>query len=265
MRLPRLALFLPLLCPAAQAASHLALGDHEQLTYHVSWVLLPGVGSIEISARAAVDPGTGAPCLRVATSTATVGLAHLLLPFEARSESLFDAASGRLLNLEEHSLTRTRTNVHRVTFDYSSRVAWYTTPAPAASTRRIALPPGFPTDLITSLLSARTWNLRPGQTHDALVLFNDDFYQLTIHAIAYEDVGTPLGTFRTLELEPRMDKTPPKGMFRRGSRARVWISQDAQHLPVRFEVEFKFGTGIATLASYTPPSSPKTGRGNSLP
>jgi len=57
-----------------------------------------------------------------------------------------------------------------------------------------------------------------------------------------------------------MDKTPPKGMFRRGSRARVWITQDARHLPVRFEVEFKFGTGIATLVSYTPPAQANGGK-----
>jgi hypothetical protein len=43
-------------------------------------------------------------------------------------------------------------------------------------------------------------------------------------------------------------------MFKRGSRARVWISQDAMHLPVRFQVEFKFGTGVATLTDYRPPN-----------
>jgi hypothetical protein len=248
-----------------QAASHLALGDNEALTYSVSWIVLPGVGTITIDAHAAVDPATGAPCLRVDTSTATAGLAHLLLPFSAKSESLFDTATGRLLSLDEWSVTRRRTNVHRVTFDYANGVAWYSTPPPSPTRRKLAMPPGYPTDLITSLLSARTWDMKPGQTRDALVLFDDDFYQLTIHAINYENLETPLGNFRTLVLEPRMDKTPPKGMFRRGTRALVWISQDAQHLPVRFQVEFKFGAGIATLESYTPPSLPQPYRGNSLP
>ena len=63
----------------------------------------------------------------------------------------------------------------------------------------------------------------------------------------YEDLETSFGRFHTLVLEPRMDKTPPKGMFKRGSSVRVWISQDERHLPVRFEVEFKMGTGVATL------------------
>ena len=75
------------------------------------------------------------------------------------------------------------------------------------------------------------------------MLFEDEFYELTIHALGYDTVTTPLGTFNTLVLEPRMDKTPPKGMFKRGSTARVWISQDGRRLPVRFKVEFKFGAG----------------------
>jgi hypothetical protein len=248
-----------------QAATRLALGDNEALTYHVSWVVLPGVGTISIAAHAAADPASGAPCLKVSTTTATVGLAHLLLPFQAHSDSLFDATSGRLISVDESSVTRMKVNVHRVTFDYADGIAWYLPQNPPGARRRLAMPPGYPTDLITCLLSARTWDLKPGQTHDALVLFNDDFYQLTIHAIDYEDLDTPLGSFRTLVLEPRMDKTPPKGMFRRGSRARVWISQDARRLPVRFQVEFRFGSGIATLERYSPPTPPRPYRGTSLP
>jgi hypothetical protein len=63
-----------------------------------------------------------------------------------------------------------------------------------------------------------------------------------------------MGMFKAIVLEPRMDKTPPKGMFKRGSSVRVWIAQDRHRLPVKFEVEFKIGTGTATLESYEGPS-----------
>jgi hypothetical protein len=54
-----------------------------------------------------------------------------------------------------------------------------------------------------------------------------------------------------------MDKTPPKGMFKRGSAVRVWIAQnDPRRLPVKFEVELKFGSGVATLVAYQPPAPP---------
>jgi hypothetical protein len=51
-----------------------------------------------------------------------------------------------------------------------------------------------------------------------------------------------MGFFKTVVLVPRMEKTPPIGMFKRGSTVRVWIeTDDDRRLPVRFEVGFKFG------------------------
>jgi hypothetical protein len=63
-----------------------------------------------------------------------------------------------------------------------------------------------------------------------------------------------MGFFNTVVLVPRMEKTPPKGMFKRGSTVRVWIeTDDDRRLPVRFEVGFRFGTGTASLIEYQPP------------
>ena len=77
-----------------------------------------------------------------------------------------------------------------------------------------------------------------------------EIYQLTLHALRYEKLTTPLGTFDTIVYEPRMEKTPPQGMFKKGSTVRVWIAQDETRLPVRFQVDFKFGAGVATLVSH---------------
>jgi len=144
-----------------------------------------------------------------------------------------------------------------VTFDHDSRLATYTGKAPNEKPRALPIPAGDPTDLMIGLLQTRTWNLKPGEKRDALVLFDDDFYELTIHMARYEDVQTSIGKFRTIVLEPRMDKTPPKGMFKRGSSVRIWIAQDNHRLPVKFEVEFKIGTGTATLEAYEPPPAAK--------
>jgi hypothetical protein len=237
---------------AVHASPTLALGDNESLVYHVSWIVVPGAGEIKVSAHAAKD-ARGAPQLRIVSTTATRGLARLLLPFDARAESLFDIDSGHLVSLGESSETNGEKAAHTVVFDYAKRTANYTNDIVPGPVRSLPMPEGNPTDLITCLLVARTWNLRPGEQHDALVLFNDDFYQLTIHARAYETLTTPLGIFHTLVMEPRMEQTPPLGMFKRGSTVRVWISQDERHLPVRFTVHFKFGAGIATLVDYHPP------------
>ncbi len=236
------------------AAAPVPLQDGEQLTYRVSWAIVPGAGEIRISGKQ-VDTPQG-PRLVVSSSTATRGVARMLLRFDASGESVFDLQTGKLLSLQESSTQKGKETSHRVVFDHAARKAVYTGGKTPGESRVLDMPDGDPTDLMMGLLQTRSWDLQPGQKRDALVLFDDDFYELTIHMARYEEVTTSLGRFRTIVLEPRMDKTPPKGMFRRGSSVRVWIAQDSHRLPVKFEVEFKIGTGTATLEAYVPPTRP---------
>jgi hypothetical protein len=224
----------------------------EQLRYRVSWAVVLGAGEIKVEAA----NGANANETKITAVTSTRGLARLALPFDATAESTFNTQNGRLQSFHERSHTRSRYSEHVVTFDYPGHRALYANIGDTKP-RALEMPEGSPTDLITALLETRTWSLKPGESRDALVLFNDDFYQLTIHALRYEDVTTDLGTFHTLVLEPRMEKTPPKGMFKKGSTVQVWIAQDEQKLPIKFEVEFNIGTGTATLESYQPPTATK--------
>lgn len=244
-------LFLTLLLGAGLRGASLPLQDGEQLRYRVSWAIVPGAGEIKIDAQ---HSPTNPAHLVVTSTTGTRAFAKMLLSFSAKSESIFDLETGRLLAMHETAMTRKKPTEHTVKFDYSERQATLTRITPAEPSRQLPIPEGNPADLILGLLQTRTWKLQPGEKQDSLVLFDDDFYELTIHAIRYEDVRTPLGTFNTLLLEPRMEKTPPKGMFKRGSRVRVWIAQNDHRLPVRFEVDFKIGTGTATLEAYRPPA-----------
>ncbi|HWA08879.1 MAG TPA: DUF3108 domain-containing protein [Opitutaceae bacterium] len=230
-----------------------ALSDGESLTYRVSWGIFFHAGEIKIDAHTAPPEG-GRPRLLVTTTTATRGLASALFTFNARADALFDGESGRLLSKIETSKSDSKETKNSIVFDYAKSTATYVNGMDASKNATLAMPAGDPVDLIMSLVQTRTWDLKPGDKRDALVIFDDEFYELTIHAEGYEQVSTPLGNFQTLVLVPRMEKTPPKGMFKRGSGVRVWISQDQLRLPVKFQVEFKFGAGVAALESYHLPS-----------
>lgn len=250
--IPRALLFLltaVLLLPRAAA---LPLREGEQLTYKVSWAVVAGAGEIKIDAQK--SPASPQQLL-VTSTTATRGVAKWLLEFEARAEAHFDLATGRMLALHEQANTRKKPTDRSISFDYAKREATYLKRIPPDAPRTLPMPAGEPVDLIMALLQTRTWDLKPGEKRDALVIFDDDFYELTIHALRYEQVRTPAGKFETLVLEPRMETTPPKGMFKRGSTVKVWIAQNDHKLPVKFEVEFKIGTGTAILQSYRPPTA----------
>lgn len=241
-----LTLAFALLVPRVSASPAPPLRPGEELRYSVSWAVVPGAGEILVSA--AMSDGQ----LKITTKTSTRRMARMIMKFDAVAESLYDAKSGRLVSLYERSVARNKRSEHVMTFDYISRKAAFA-PIGATTPQFIDLPEGSPSDLISALLETRTWNIKPGEKRDALVIFKDEFYELTIHALRYEYVSTHLGRFRALVLEPRMEKTPPKGMFKRGSTVKVWIAEGERRLPVKFEVEFNIGTGTATLEDYIPP------------
>ncbi len=247
-------LMLLTLVPPLAAQAPLALKPGERLTYRVTY---GGITAGEIRMEARETTVDGKPRLVITTTTSTKGLARSLLKFDAKGESFFEPVSGRIQNFTERSDQRGKIKEHAVTFDYAKSIARYT--EPSAQPRDLPMPAGSPVDLITSLLATRNWTLKPGEKQDTLVLWDDDFYELTIHAELLEDIRTPIGKFNTLLLSPKMEKTPPKGTFKRGNTVRIWIAQDdPRRLPVRFELEFRFGAGVATLVDYVPPTAAAT-------
>jgi Protein of unknown function (DUF3108) len=237
---------------AAAPADAIGLRDGETLTYSVRWGLIPSVGRIKIAAESIVS-GSNA-VLRVTTTTWSWGPARAIFPFDGRGESVYRLPAGHLLSASEWSAYRNKVVRNSVVFDYGESRAVYTDEIHPNKSRTIPMPSGIPSDLILALIQTRYWNLKIGEQRDALVIFEDQFYPLTIRAEGFEYVITSLGVFRALVLVPTMDKTPKLGMFKRGSTVRVWIeTDDDRHLPVRFEVGFRFGAGTATLLDYSPP------------
>jgi hypothetical protein len=244
-----------LLAPPARAdlPEAIGLGNGETLTYSVRWGFIPAIGRIKITADT-LGEGSDA-VVRVTTTTGTWGLARGLFPFDGRGESVYQTSSGLLLSISEWSAYQNKQIKDDIVFDYGKMTATFTDAIHPEKSRGIKMPEGDPSDLILALIRTRYWNLQPGQERDALVIFKDQFYPLTIRAEPDIDyVISTMGIFKSVVLVPRMEKTPPMGMFKNGSTVRVWIeTNDERRLPVRFEVGFRFGTGTATLINYLPP------------
>ena len=81
------------------------------------------------------------------------------------------------------------------------------------------------------------------------VLFDDEFYELTITVDREEILKTKWGNKPALVLIPRM-QGEPKGMFKKGGEIKIWVSNDELRLPLRFEVKVAVGTAMAILTDY---------------
>jgi hypothetical protein len=229
----------------------IALGDGESFKFRVGWGLIWNAAEIKVSAER--DPEASQPKLRVVTTTSTRGLIRAVYPFDGQAESLFDGVDGRMLEANAATSAGKKKTKARAIFDYPDKIVRYTDLLNSDRTTTIPLPDGSPVDLITSLILTRNWDLKPGEKGPAIVMFDDEFYELSIEAQRYDRVNTPWGDCQALILQPKMDKNP-KGMFKKGGEVRVWISQDERRLPVKFEVAMKFGTGVAYLTEYHPPT-----------
>jgi hypothetical protein len=244
-------------------ADPIALGDGEMLKYRVGWGIFGGAGEIVINAHAESDEGL--PTLAVSTKTVTRGFIRTIYPFDGDAESLFDGRDGRLLAAKATTSAGKRKTKAMAVFNYSSQNVRYVDYFNPNRSATLPLPPGPTMDLITSLVQTRSWAMKPGDRRPALVMFDDEFYDLTIIADHYENVHTPWGDVQALVLVPVME-TNPKGMFRKGGRVKVWISQDQKRLPVKFEVALNFGTAVASLVEYHPVGhSPDTAHADTHP
>jgi hypothetical protein len=253
MRLPQLLLFLSVILSLAVRAEEpvALLKPGEALTYNVGWGPVGHAGEIKIVAQSEVV--NGQPQLLVSTKTRTRGFIRKLLRFDGTAQTRFDARSGRLLSAAATTTSKKKNTQASMTLDYAKREIGYVDHLEPQRSSTLPLPSGEPMDMITALIQSRSWDLELGQSHDALVMFDNQFYPLTITAEREETITTEDGPRRALLLIPRMVGTP-KGMFRKGGEVRVWVSTDHNRLPLRFEVRLKVGTAYATLSDYQSPA-----------
>ena len=248
-------LLLCLLCLAclAAAAPFTAFRDGESFTYKVGFAIFSHAGDIIITAHdQKVD---GADVMSVTTDTRSRGIVRGLYAFDNKAEVVINKASGRMLRVKESGADPKRATDTEMVFDYKTNTAHYTDRVRPERSEEVPIPPGDPVDLISALVQTRDWNLQPGEKRDLLVQFGSDFYPLAIYADHFEEVRTPLGTYNTLVLVPRMEKNP-QGLFKRGGQIKVWISQDASNLPVKMQLKHGFGSATLLLSDYKSTAAP---------
>jgi len=236
----------------AAAAPFTAFRNGEAFTYRVGYAIFGRAGEVIIAAQDQDLNGTSV--MRVTTDTRSRGIVRGFYTFDNKAEVLIEKASGRMLLVRESGADPKRASDSEIVLDYTSRRAKFTDHVRPERNAEIPIPDGDPVDLISALVQTRDWNLRPGEKRDLLVQFGRNFYPLSIHAERYEEIRTPLGTYRTLLLVPRME-SDAKGLFRKGGEIKVWISQDASSLPVKMQLKLKFGTTTLLLSGYKSPAS----------
>ena len=105
-------------------------------------------------------------------------------------------------------------------------------------------------DVLSSIYYARNINFDNYKEND-LIPFNmfldNEVYNLHIRYLGKEKVKTKYGRFRSIKFKPLLVKGT---IFEGGEKMTVWVSDDANHIPLRIESPIKVGSIKVDMMQY---------------
>lgn len=235
-------LFLAIVCIAATARAatpvDAVFANGETLDYSLTWLKLSGG-----DARFTIGLAPGAPDRFRITSVAQTssGFARI---YKVRDQiiSFVDRVMFTTIGYEKH-LREGHSRKDDVTM--VDRARGVITRRRSGKPDKVVRTSEPVFDPISLIYQFRRLDLKPGGHVHFMVTGDGKLYAVDADVTAREEITTPLGTFRTVAVEPQMSAG---GLFAdEDSKLTIWYSDDARHLPVRIRSDVKIGSITATL------------------
>ncbi|WP_243745641.1 DUF3108 domain-containing protein [Segetibacter sp. 3557_3] len=159
-----------------------------------------------------------------------------------RYESYFDTATLQpfkfIRNVDEGGYKK----YENVTFNQGANTA--------ITTNGIFKVPNCIQDVLSILYYARNIDFNRYHTGDKIpfnLFLDNEVYNLHIRYLGKEVIKTKYGKFRTIKFKPLLVKGT---MFEGGERMTVWVSDDANHVPLRIESPITVGSVKVDMMGY---------------
>jgi hypothetical protein len=244
---------------ATEASNVLRLyREGERLVYDVTWFgIRAGEGTLE--ARGVVSLN-GQRAYHLVTTAQSAPVISKFYRVDDRNESYLATDPMRALQFEKHLREGRYRHSSRTVFDHEKGVATFRyldfTHVPKQITRleeaeqygkyvsqEFSLIPGA-LDELSVLYFVRTLPLVANSTVTAKVFASRKNWELEVKVLGRETLETVLGRRETFRVEPLLKF---EGIFQRKGRMIVWITDDAERIPVRMKSEIVIGSFVSTL------------------
>jgi len=116
--------------------------------------------------------------------------------------------------------------------------------------------PEFIQDMISSYFYARTLDyskMKKGEVLTVMTIVDDEIYPLKMKFLGREKITIDLGTFNCLRFAPVVQKGR---VFKKEEDLSVWITDDANHIPVLARAKILVGSVKMELTSYSGLANP---------
>lgn len=248
-----------LLAPPARAAEASRLfREGERLVYDVTWMgIKAGEASMELRGMVQVD---GQPAVHLVTTAQSVPFISKFYRVDDRSESSLALDPMRALRFEKHLREGGYRHDSQTAFDHHGGIATFRYldfgPVPKGISRleeaerygkyvtqEFPLTPGA-LDELSVLYYVRSLPLTAGSTVLATVFASKKNWTLEVKILGRETLDTVLGRRETLVVEPLLKF---EGIFQQKGRMTIWMTDDAERIPVLMKSEVKIGSFVSRL------------------
>jgi len=241
-----------------RAAPNNAFASNEELSYLISWGIIPGgTSTLAVRGTEIID---GRPAYRLVEEAHSSGLVDTFYHVRDQNDAWLDVASLVTLRYEKHiregkyrvEETVVLDQIHHRYQDHSYRID-----KNVYENKEGALPPDA-LDVLSSLYYVRTLPLAAGRSFTFDVYSGGKVWPLAVKVRKRETIRVPVGQFDCFLIEPLLRE--PGIFVAKGKKLQVWLTADERRIPVRMRSEVVIGHVSAELVNFRliPLSNPQT-------
>jgi len=240
---------------AAPAPPQLGLYPGESMAYEVQLGgVLVGEAQLAVGEIGEVE---GRRALVVKSRAATAGAAALVRNIVDEATTVIDADTGRPITVETNVVMGEKRTTASARFGATSAEVTYRRTAEAApQTAKIDLGTNMLLDAHSAMAQLRGWKAAPGTMRTVFVIGGRRLWRIDVTYAGESTIGSALGNRRAVMYDgvayrAKRDLTVESRVAARTFR--VWLSDDADRVPLQVTAKTELGDVVMTLTEYTRP------------
>lgn len=205
----------------------------QTLTYSVDWrVFSAGTAVLRLESLGDRE--------RLTANADTSGAINLLFHVSDRFQSTFNRQKGCTEEFDKQTVEGRRQVNSTLRIDYAQNKSILDEKNQVTGqTKHVETPiSGCVTDLLTGMFYAASQPLVPGRSFTFPVVDAEKTVPVTMRVESREEIKTPLGTFKTVRVQPTADA----GVVKNRGNIWIWFTDDERHLPVQMRARLFWGT-----------------------
>lgn len=205
----------------------------QTLTYLVDWRVFPaGTAVLHFEQQDNVE--------KLSATAETSGAINLLFHVSDKFQSTFDRTKGCTSQFDKQTVEGRRQVNSTLKLDYTANKSILDEKnLVTGQTKHVEQPiPGCLTDLLTGIYYAASQPMTVGQSFPLPVADATHTVLVNMKVEGREEVKTPLGTFKTIRVQPTADA----GVVKNRGNIWIWYTDDDRHLPVQMRARLFWGT-----------------------